>query len=193
MNPVARTSEVLAEQLRSPGFRTVDGGYDSEAVRDHLVLAHGLITRLERDVEEFQARALAAEAAADTAEAHAPPAPSAEDDELLRVVFEGQARADALLAAAEAEAARLAAAADERVAALRDDTELARLRALAAERAAAAARVQEAVAAAEDDLRAVAEATDACRRVVGDRLAAALADLRAEPALAGTITSTERT
>lgn len=166
-------------------------------------MAHGLVTRLEGDVEDFQTRARTAEEAAARAEATAD-LPAPEDDELLLVVFDGQRRADALVEAAEAEAARIHRAADDRIAVLRDDAEVVRLRALVAERAGATAAAVEAVAAAEDDLRAVAEATEACRRVVGDRLAAVLDDLRrmGEPVLAGvrststsgsTSGSTERT
>jgi hypothetical protein len=155
----------------------VDRGYDEDAVRDHLTTAHGLITRLERDVDEFEARAVAAEQAAARAEA-AVPVPTVENDELLRAVFDGQARADALVAAAEAEAARIEQEADERIAVLRDDTEVALLRARVADRTEALADLEERVAAAEDDLGAAAAATEECRRVVGERLAAALRDLR---------------
>jgi predicted nucleic acid-binding Zn-ribbon protein len=170
-------SEVLAEQLRAPGFRTVERGYDQESVRDHLAVAHALVTQLERAVVELERRADDLEGRVARAEAGMP-VPEPEDDELLAVVFDGQRRADELAADAEAAAVRVLQEADERVAALRDDSERRRLAALVEERQAALAEVEEVVAGIEDDLHVTGEATRACREAIGDRLAAALADLR---------------
>jgi hypothetical protein len=184
---VSRVSEVLAEQLRAPGFRTAERGYEQEKVRDHLAVAHALVTQLERQIEEIEWRAEQAEARAAQAEAGVD-VPPPQEDELLTVVFDGQRRADQLLADAEATVHRLAREADERVAALRDDSEVRRLEALAEERRLSLERSEEAVAAIEDDLHVSGEATRACREAIGDRLAAALEDLRDMAS-----TSTERT
>lgn len=186
MTGVSRVSEVLAEQLRAPGFRTAERGYDREHVRDHLAVAHALVTQLERQMAEIEWRAEQAEVRATQAEAGVD-VPPPQEDELLTVVFDGQRRADELLADAEATAHRLLREADERVAALRDDSEVRRLGALAEERALTLARTEDTVAAIEDDLHVTGEATRACWEAIGDRLAAALADLQ-EMA-----TSTERT
>lgn len=185
---VSRVSEVLAEQLRAPGFRTAERGYDQESVRDHLAVAHALVTQLEREVDECEWRADQAETRAGQAEAGID-VPSPQEDELLTVVFEGQRRADELSAEAEATAHRLLRQADERVAALRDAGELRRLEAAAEERRLALERTEEAVATIEDDLHVTGEATRACREAIGDRLTAALADLQQM----ATSTSTERT
>ncbi|HEX2038417.1 MAG TPA: hypothetical protein VHF47_01660 [Acidimicrobiales bacterium] len=185
---MSRVSEVLAEQLRAPGFRTVERGYDQDGVRDHLAVAHALVTQLERAVADTERRAQEAEVRAARAEAGAD-VPSAHDDELLSVVFDGQRRADELVADAEVAAARVLREADERVAALRDDSEVRRLEAAAEERRAALARTEDEAAGLEDDLHVTGEATRACREAIGDRLAAALADLREMAAT----TSTERT
>ena len=177
MTLVSRVTEVLAEQLRVPGFRTAERGYDQESVRDHLAVAHALVTQLERDVIDVEARAERAEARAAHAEAGVD-APPPEEDELLAVVFDGQRRADQLLADAEATVARLRHESDERIAALRDDSEVRRLRAEVEERQSALERVEETVAGIEDDLHVTGEATRACREAIGDCLAAALDDLR---------------
>lgn len=187
MTEMSRVSEVLAEQLRAPGFRTAERGYDQESVRDHLAVAHALVTQLERQVKEIEWRAEQAEARAAHAEAGVD-VPPPQEDELLTVVFDGQRRADQLLADAEATVHRLARQAEERVAALRDDSEVRRLEALAEERRLSLERTEEAVAAIEDDLHVSGEATRACREAIGDRLAAALEDLRDMAS-----TSTERT
>jgi len=170
---VSRVAEVVAERLRAPGFRTVQRGYDPDNVRDHLAVAHALVTQLERQVVETERRADALEAQAARAEV-----PVSEDDELLAVVFDGQRRADELVADAEATAAQLLRAADERVAELRDDSEVRRLRAEVEERQAALERTEDVVAEAEDDLHVTGEATRATLDAIGDRLAAALNDLR---------------
>lgn len=189
MGDVSTASDVLAAQLRSPGFRTAPSGYDPDHVRDHLAAVHGLVATLERRADELDREVAAAEAAAARAEASAPAPPAAEDDELLAAVFEGQRRADELLARAEAEADRLLRQADARVAELRDDSEVRRLR-----HAVDAARqrwsdTHAAVEQAEDDLRTVAEATRRCRSVVRERLDAALRDIT----LTATSSATERT
>lgn len=165
---------MLAAQLRAPGFRASEPGYDPEQVRDHLALVHGLVATLEHRIEEASGAAQAAEAAARRAEADTVVDP---DDELLAVVFDGQRRADDLLAQAEAEAVRVLREADARVAELRDERELQRLRLDAEAARQRLAETQAAVEAADDDLRTVAEAVRRCREAVGDRLAAALADL----------------
>lgn len=173
---MSTVSEVLAAQLRSPGFRATERGYDPDHVRDHLAVVAGIVTTLERRIDQARAEAVAAESAAARAEAHSP-APAVDDDELLAAVFEGQRQADDLMARAEAEAARLRRQADERVAALCDETEVERLRTAVDEARRRLADSQAAVAQAGDDLEAAAEATRRCRTLIGDRLAAALADL----------------
>jgi hypothetical protein len=186
---VSSASDVLAAQLRSPGFRTAPSGYDPDHVRDHLAAVHGIFSTLERRVHDLTREVVAAEAAAARAEAAAPAPPAAEDDELLAVVFEGQRRADQVLAEAEAEAARLAREADARIADLRDDSEVRRLRDAVE---VARARWSELDAAAEqgrDDLRTVAEATRRARSLLRERLDAALRDIT----LMATSRATERT
>lgn len=173
---MSTVSEVLAAQLRSPGFRATEPGYDPDQVRDHLAVAAGVVTTLERRIDHTLREAAAAEAAAARAEEDSP-APAVGDDELLAAVFEGQRRADDLAAQAEAEVARLQWEADERIAALRDETEIERLRAAVEQARQRLADSQAAVAQAHDDLEAAAEATRRCRTLIGDRLAAALADL----------------
>ena len=173
---MSTVSEVLAAQLRSPGFRATEPGYDPDQVRDHLAVVAGIVTTLERRIERTSAEADAAEVAAARAEVHSP-APAVDEDELLGAVFEGQRRADDLLARAEVEAARLRRQADERIAALRDETEIERLRAAVDEARQRLADSRAALAQAHDDLDEAAEATRRCRTLIGDRLAAALADL----------------
>lgn len=191
---MSHVTEVLAEQLRAPGFRTADRGYDPASVHDHLAAELAALTQLERRVEETTARAVAAEAAAVRLEAEADTPPAGED-ELLTVVFDGQRQADAVVAEAEADATRRRQEADERIAALRDDSEVRRLRVLVEERRAQLAATSAAAARTEDDLVAAAAATRACRETVGERLAAAAAGLRAMAASTTTsiTTSTERT
>lgn len=189
LGDVSTASEVVAAQLRSPGFRTAASGYDPDHVRDHLAAVHGVVATLERRIDDLSREVATAEAAARRAEADAPAAPAAEDDELLQAVFEGQRQADELLSRAEAEAARLAREADARVAVLRDDSEVRRLAA-----AVEAARRQwddmhAAAEQAEDDLRTTAEATRRCRSVIRERLDAALRDITST----ATSTTTERT
>ena len=173
---MSTVSEVLAAQLRSPGFRATEPGYDPDQVRDHLAAVAGIVTVLERRIEQTLAEAEAAESSAVRAEAHSP-APPVDDDELLTAVFEGQRRADEVVAHAEAEAVRLRREADERIAVLCDETELQRLRAAVDEARERLAETQAAVVQADDDLQTAAEETRRCRTVIGDRLAAALADL----------------
>lgn len=173
---MSTASEVLAAQLRSPGFRRTEPGYDPDQVVDHLAAVHALIIDLERRADDLTAAVAQAEAAAIRAEAEAPP-PSLDDDELLKVVFEGQHQGDELVARAEAEAHRLAAQADARIAELRDDRELRRLAAAVDEARQRWMALREAVAAAEDDLHTVDEATRRCRGVIDERLTAALLDL----------------
>lgn len=173
---MSTASEVLAAQLRSPGFRRTEPGYDPDQVVDHLGAVHSLIVGLERRADDLAAAVARAEADAIRAEADAPP-PSLDDDELLKVVFEGQRQADELLARAEADAARLAAQADARIAELRDDRELRRLAAAVDEARQRWTALREAISAAEDDLRTVDEATRRCRTVIDERLTAALLDL----------------
>lgn len=173
---MSTASEVLAAQLRSPGFRRAEPGYDPDQVVDHLGAVHSLIVGLERRTDELAAAVAQAEAAAARAEAEAPP-PSLDDDELLKAVFEGQRQADELLARAEAEADRLAAQADARIAELRDDRELRRLAAAVDEARQRWTALREATTAAEDDLRTVDQATRRCRAVIDERLTAALLDL----------------
>ena len=173
---MSTASEVLAAQLRSPGFRSAEPGYDPEHVRDHLVRVHDFVALLEQRIEETSAAAVASEAKALRAEAESP-APEPDDDELLALVFEGQRRADELVATAEAEAARLRREADDRIAVLCDQREVERLRAAVDEARQRLADTQAAVVQADDDLRAAADATRRCRTTIGDRLAAALADL----------------
>jgi hypothetical protein len=181
---MSRVAEVLAEQLRAPGFRTAQHGYDQDGVRDHLAVAHALVTQLERRLADTSARADALEAQVAEVEAtHSAPPP--EEDELLAVVFDGQRRADQLLVDAENTVARLARETDARIAELRDETERERLRALAAERQAELEHTEEAIRGLEDDLHVTGEATRACREAVGEQLAAALTHL--------TTMSTERT
>jgi hypothetical protein len=191
---VPTASEVLAAQLRSPGFRTVASGYDPDHVRDHLAAVHGVVATLERRIDDLARDVAAAEAAARRAEADAPAPPAAGDDELLTAVFEGQRQADEILARAAAAAARLAAEADARVAALRDDSEVRRLGAAVEAARGQWSAVHEAAEQAEDDLRTAAEATRRCRTVIRERLDAALRDITSTAtSTATTSTTTERT
>ncbi|MBW3667629.1 MAG: hypothetical protein KY443_00330 [Actinobacteria bacterium] len=189
---MSTASEVLAAQLRSPGFRRTEPGYDPDQVVHHLGAVHALVVELERRSDDLAAAVAHAEAAAIRAEAEAPP-PSLDDDELLQVVFDGQRRADELLARAEAEAARLGDQADARIAELRDDRELRRLAAAVEEARRQWTALREAITEAEDDLHAVDVATTRCRAVIDERLTAALLDLAvmAETQLA-TSSTTER-
>lgn len=175
---MSTVSEMLAAQLRSPGFRSTEPGYEPDDVLGHLASVHELVVGLERRIDQVRAQARAAEAAAERAEAHAT-VPAPDDDELLTVVFEGQRRADDLLAAAEHQAVTLEREADARIAELRDDSEVRRLAAAVEATRGRLERTQEALRQADDDLRTVAEATRRCRETIGDRLAAALADLTA--------------
>lgn len=181
---MSRVAEVLSEQLRAPGFRTAGRGYDQDGVRDHLAVAHALVTQLERRRAEVLARAAEVEVRLAEVEATTASTPP-EEDELLNVVFEGQRRADQLLVDAENTVARLARETEEHIAELRDETERQRLRALVEERRAELDRTESAVRDLEDDLHVTGEATLACREAIGDRLAAALIHL--------TSMSTERT
>ena len=184
MTGMSRVAEVLAEQLRAPGFRTVERGYEQDGVRDHLAVAHALVTQLERRIAEATARADDLEARVAEVEATGT-TPPPEEDELLSVVFDGQRRADQLLVDAENTVARLAREAEERIAELRDETERERLRALLVERREELRHTEEAVRALDDDLHVTGEATRACREAIGERLATALTHL--------TTMSTERT
>lgn len=169
-------SEVLAAQLHSPGFRATEPGYDPDHVRDHLAVVSGIVATLERRIADTLSAAAAAESAAVRAEVAAP-APAVDDDELLSAVFEGQRQADEIVERGEAEAVRLVREANQRIAELRDETELDRLRNAVDEARRQVAETQAAVAQADDDLRTAAEATRQCRTAIGDRLAAALSDL----------------
>lgn len=188
---MSTASEVLAAQLRSPGFRRAEPGYDPDEVVDHLAAVHSLVVALEQRTDELTAAVAQAEAVAARAETDAPP-PSLDDDELLKAVFEGQRQADELTARAEAEAARLERQADARIAELRDDRDLRRLAAAVDEARQRWTALRDAVAEAEDDLRSVDEATTRCRAVIDERLTAALLDL-AVMAETELTSSTERT
>lgn len=176
MNGMSRVAEVLAEQLRAPGFRTAERGYDQDGVRDHLAVAHALVTQLERRIAETLARVDEVEARVAEAEATAAP-PPVEEDELLAVVFEGQRRADQLLVDAENTVTRLARETEARIAELRDTSERERLRALADAHRADLDATEAAVRELDQDLHVTGEAVLACREAVGDRLAAALTHL----------------
>jgi cell division septum initiation protein DivIVA len=181
---MSRVAEVLAEQLRAPGFRTADRGYDQDGVRDHLAVVHALVTQVERRIAETERRADDLEARVVEVEA-VNAAPPPEEDELLAVVFDGQRRADQLLVDAENTVARLTRDTEARIAELRDETERERLRALVAAKQEELEHTEAAVRTLEDDLHVTGEATRACREAVGDRLAEALTHL--------TSMSTERT
>ena len=175
---MSTVSEVLAAQLHAPGFRIAEPGYEPDGVNQQLVRIHGMVEALERQVAEVTAQARAAEEAAARAEAHAP-APAPDDDELLAAVFEGQRRADDLLAAAEDRVVQLRRAADDRIAALLDDSEVRRLATAVDETRRRLDETRDALDRVEGDLWAATEATRRCRVVIGDRLAAAMADLMA--------------
>jgi hypothetical protein len=173
---MSTASEMLAAQLRSPGFRSAEPGYEPEDVLDHLAVVHDLVTGLQQRLADTTARAAAAEEAAARAEAHAP-VPDPDDDELLAVVFEGQRTADDLVASAEERAAAIGREADARIAELRDDREVRRLTAAVEETRRQVDETLDAVRQLDDDLRSTAEATRHCRAVVDERLGAALAFL----------------
>lgn len=173
---MSTASEVLAAQLRSPGFRTAEPGYEPDQVRDHLALTLEIVDGLERRLAEVVSRTRTAEEAAARAEAQST-TPAPDDDELLTVVFEGQRQADRLVADAEERATTLQRQADERIAELRDDSEVRRLAAAADDTRRRLLEAQAALEQVDDDLRAAAEATRQCRAAIRERLGAALADL----------------